>query len=48
MRALAVKVLNQYVGCIWLERDTIIPIHDVAVGNLNVVAAVHIPAVYRG
>jgi hypothetical protein len=36
MRPLAVKVLEENIGGIWLERDTIISINDITVGNRHV------------
>lgn len=44
VRALAVEVFHERVGCVGLEEDAVIAVNYVAIGYGNVAAAVYVPA----
>lgn len=48
MGALAVKILNETVGAIWLERNAVVTIDDIAVCNRDGVTGMDVPSVLYG
>lgn len=47
MRSLAIEVLDKNVGRVWLERDTIVSVDDVAISDGYVGASVDIPSICK-